>query len=356
MANDKIRIKDIAERAGVSVGTVDRVLHDRPNVSKSARERVEQALAEMDYQPNVYASALAYNKDYTFTCIMPRHESEAYWYEVEEGVTAATERRRDFHVSLKIFYYERFNASTFIKAAEECMALKPDGVIVVPAKLEVTRDFTEKLSEQNIPFILLDSYLPDLKPLAFYGQDSFQSGYFAARMFMLLASKEKEIMLMKQLKDGHIGSKQQSNRETGFRHYMKDHFPDIAIHEVNLPMGGKKEQFDKILDAFFDEHPHLHHCITFNSKAHLVGEYLLRTNRRNVQIMGYDMVPKNAECVRQGSISFLIAQHAYMQGYACVETLFQAIVLRKEVNPVNYMPIELLTRENIEFYRRTNIG
>ncbi len=38
---EKIRIKDIAERAGVSVGTVDRVLHDRPNVSKPAREKVE---------------------------------------------------------------------------------------------------------------------------------------------------------------------------------------------------------------------------------------------------------------------------------------------------------------------------
>ena len=356
MATEKIRIKDIAERAGVSVGTVDRVLHNRPNVSKSARERVEQALAEMDYQPNVYASALAYNKDYTFVCIMPKHDSEAYWDEIEEGVTAATARRRDFHVSLKILFYERFNEPTFVKAAVECRDLKPDGVIVVPAKLELTRALTDELAEQNIPFILLDSYLPDLKPLAFFGQDSFQSGYFAARMLMLIASQEKEIMMMKQLKNGHIGSKQQSNRETGFRHYMKDHFPKVKITELNLPMGGKKEELDKILERFFEEHPHLHHCITFNSKAHLVGEFLLRTNRRNVQIMGYDMVPKNAECVRQGSISFLIAQHAYMQGYACVETLFQAIVLRKEVNPVNYMPIELLTRENIEFYRRTNIG
>ena len=113
MATDKIRIKDIAERAGVSVGTVDRVLHERPNVSKAAREKVEQALAEMDYQPNVYASALAYNKDYTFYCIIPMHDSEAYWDEIEQGVKAATARRRDFHVSLKLQYYERFNGQSF---------------------------------------------------------------------------------------------------------------------------------------------------------------------------------------------------------------------------------------------------
>ena len=77
MANDRIRIKDIAIRAGVSVGTVDRVLHNRPSVSKEARDKVEKALEEMDYQPNMYASALAYNKTYNFICIMPKHESEA---------------------------------------------------------------------------------------------------------------------------------------------------------------------------------------------------------------------------------------------------------------------------------------
>lgn len=352
----KIRIKDIAERAGVSVGTVDRVLHKRPNVSKSALEKVEKALKEMDYKPNMYASALAYNKSYTFYCIIPKHESEAYWEEVEEGVIAACELRRDFRISQKMMYYNRFSAETFSKVTNECLKQQPDGVIIVPSKLDVTRKFTDQLHEQGIPFILLDSYMPDLKPLSFFGQDSFSSGYFAARMLMMLAPHETEIMLMKQMRNGNVASKQQENRETGFRHYMHDHFPDVVINEVNLSLDEKRENYDAILDQFFSTHPHTHHCIAFNSKAHIVGEYLLRSNRRNIQIMGYDMVPKNAECVRQGSISFLIAQHGYMQGYSCIETLFNAIVLKKEVDPVNYMPIELLTKENIDFYRRKNIG
>ena len=108
----------------------------------------------------------------------------------------------------------------------------------------------------QIPFILLDSYLPDLKPLAFFGQDSFQSGYFAARMLMLIANKETEIMLMKHLKDGHIGSKQQNNRETGFRHYMHDHFPEIKITEIDLPLGASREDYDQILEEFFTTHRH----------------------------------------------------------------------------------------------------
>ena len=356
MDKAKIRIKDIAIRAGVSVGTVDRVLHNRPNVSPKAMEKVKKALEEMDYQPNMYASALAYNKSYQFFSLIPKHESEAYWEEVEEGAQAACEHYRDFSISNKVLYYNRFSPETFSKVMNEVLRQEPDGIIMVPSVIDVTRRFTDLMHEREIPFILLDSYMPDLRPLAFFGQDSFASGYFAARMLMMLAPKEKEIMLMKQMRGGKVASKQQENRETGFRHYMHDHFPKVVISEVNLSLDEKREQYDKILEDFFHDHPHVHHCITFNSKAHLVGEYLLRANRRNIQIMGYDMVPKNAECVRQGSISFLIAQHAYMQGYACVDSLFRAIVLKKEVDPVNYMPIELLTKENIDYYRRKNIG
>jgi LacI family transcriptional regulator len=351
----KIRIKDIAERAGVSVGTVDRVLHNRPNVSAPARKRVEQALKEMEYKPNAYASALAYNREYTFVFLLPMHASEAYWEEIEEGALKAVDAFRDFHVNVKTLYYQRFNDTSFEQTVEECISSQPDGVIVVPTRLELTRAFTDQLHELNIPFVMLDSYMPDLRPLAFYGQDSFSSGYFAAKVLMLIGSSDKEVMLLRLTKGGQLSSKQQGNREVGFRHYMRDHFPQITICEVNLPLEGERSQYDMILDRFFEAHPSVHNCITFGSKAHIVGEYLLRTNRRNVQIMGYDMVHKNADCLRQGSISFLIAQHAYMQGYYCVDALFKAIVLKSEVKAVNYMPIELLCKENVDYYQRTMI-
>ena len=351
----KIRIKDIAERAGVSVGTVDRVLHNRPNVSAPARQRVEQALKEMEYKPNAYASALAYNREYTFYFLMPIHSSEAYWEEIEEGADKAVDAFRDFHVNVKMLYYKRFDDDSFSAAVSECVSARPDGVIVVPTRLELTRLFTDQLHELGIPFVMLDSYMPDLRPLAFYGQDSFSSGYFAAKVLMLIASADREVMLLRLTKSGQLSSKQQGNREVGFRHYMRDHFPAVSIAELDLPLEDGHARYDEILDEFFAAHSSVHHCITFGSKAHIVGEYLLRTNKRDVQIMGYDMVQKNADCLRQGSISFLIAQHAYMQGYYCVDALFKAIVLKSEVKAVNYMPIELLCKENVDYYQRTMI-
>ena len=282
---EKIRIKDIAERAGVSVGTVDRVLHERPNVSKTAREKVEKALKEMNYQPNMYASALAYNKSYTFYLLIPKHESEAYWEEIEEGAKKCEETRRDFHIDVEIRFYERSYDDSFREMAKEILEAQPEGVIVVPSSLAVTRELTEQLHHKSIPFILLDSYMPDLRPLSFFGQDSFCSGFFSAKMLMMIASGEKEVMLMRQTKDGKVVSKQQDNREVGFRHYMHDHFPNIEILELHLPFKGTRAEYDNMLRDFFETHPNVHHCITLNSKATIMGEYLLRHALRDYAVV-----------------------------------------------------------------------
>lgn len=135
---EKARIKDIAERAGVSVGTVDRVLHNRPSVSPAARQKVEQALEEMQYQPNIYASALASNKPYTFIMILPEHVKTAYWEEIEEGANKAISDRQDFKVELKIRYFNRYDRRSFLAVTKKTVEEMPDGVILVPSDLAST--------------------------------------------------------------------------------------------------------------------------------------------------------------------------------------------------------------------------
>jgi len=348
----KIRIKDIAERAGVSVGTVDRVLHNRPNVSPTARERVEIALKEMEYKPNAYASALALNREYLFVILLPKHEKETYWEEVEKGVEQVSIDRSDFKIRVERISYDRFDASSFRKQLNTCLERQPDGVTIVPFDKNETTRAAETLRKAQIPFVFLDSYIPGLQPLSFFGQDSFSSGFFAARMLMLFAREEKEIMLMKMMKNGRVSTQQQVNRESGFRHFMQEQHADIKILEAILPGNPSEEEAADVFDQFFKVHPNVHHCITFNSKAHVLGTYLLKRNRRNIKIAGYDVVGKNVDCLKGGSISFLIAQHAFQQGYYCIETLFKAIVLKQPVSPMNLMPIEFLTRENIDFYHR----
>lgn len=346
---ERIRIKDIARLANVSVGTVDRVIHGRIGVSESSKKRVEEIMKQMNYHPNMYASALASNKKYLFACLIPQHVEGEYWTAVENGINEAVAAYSDFHISMKLYFYDRYDYTSFISAGNEIMAEQPDGVLISPTVPEFTRRFTDQLMRDSIPYIFIDSNIPELLPLAFYGQNSERSGYFAAKMMMLLGRNTDEIVIFREIKEGIIGSNQQENREIGFKKYMTEHFPSCRITELNL--NPKRAEEDKqLLEAFFKEHPSVICGITFNSKVYTIGEYMEERNIKDFNLMGYDLLERNVSCLKNGSVAMLIAQQPEIQGYNGIKTLCDHLIFKKEVSTINYMPIDLLTAETVDFY------
>jgi len=80
MGNQRATVKEIAHLAGVSIGTVDRVLHDRGEVSVETKAKVHAIIASRGYEPNILARQLARNKVYTFRAILPRADQDSgYW-------------------------------------------------------------------------------------------------------------------------------------------------------------------------------------------------------------------------------------------------------------------------------------
>ena len=346
---ERIRIKDIAKMADVSVGTVDRVLHGRSGVSEASRKRVEEILEKLNYQPNMYASALASNKKYAFACLLPQHDTGEYWTEVENGIHEALTTYSDFNITVKLSYYDPYDYRSFARAARDIVELKPDGVMFAPTAPQYTTPFTNQLEELNIPYIYIDSNIKEAPALSFFGQNSHQSGYFAARMAMMLGECPKEIVIFRQINEGRLGSNQQENREKGFRKYMQEHFPDCKIVELNL-YAKRPDEDEALMNRFFQENPQVTCGITFNSKVYIIGEYLIGHNMKNFKLIGYDLLHRNVSCLKEGAVDFLIAQQPTAQGYSGVESLCNHLIFKKEVKQCNYMPITLLAVENVDFY------
>ncbi|MDR0894887.1 MAG: LacI family DNA-binding transcriptional regulator [Prevotellaceae bacterium] len=348
--HERIRIKDIARMAEVSVGTVDRVIHGRSGVSEVSKKRVEEILRQLDYQPNMYASALATNKRYAFFCLLPQHEPGEYWTAVEDGIGHALDTYTDFNIHVHRSYYDPYNYEAFVNASRSILAAQPDGVLLAPTIPHYTLALTAELARRSIPYIYIDSNICEQPALSFFGQDSHRSGHFAARMMLLLSQRADEIVIFRQINRGILGSNQQERREVGFRDYMQQHHPNCRIMELNLHV---ENGFDDpyMLDHFFAAHPHVHNGITFNSKAYIVGEYLFDRQRTDFNLMGYDLLERNVRCLRQGSIAFLIAQQPERQGFNAVRTLCEHLIFKREVIAENFMPIDLLTKENIDFYK-----
>ncbi len=348
---ERVRIKDIARLADVSVGTVDRVIHGRKGVSEESRVKVEKILKQLDFQPNRYASALAFNKRYLFICLLPTHHDGEYWTEIQLGIMQAVKAYSDFNISIETFFYDPYDYSSFSKISHTIIMKSPDGVILAPTVELYTKQFVEQLDNIGTPYIYIDSNIQSSSPLAFFGQNSQQSGFFSARMLMLLAQKENEIVIFRKIHKGIVGSNQQESRERGFRNYMSQYHPACNILELDLH-AERSEEDSRMLDDFFAKHQTVHNGITFNSKAYIIGEYIEANDMvGKFNLIGYDLLSRNVACLNKRSIQFLIAQQPISQGFNGVKALCDNLILKKEVRKVNYMPIDLLTAETIDYYR-----
>ena len=86
--NKTATIFDVADKAGVSRGTVDRVIYGRGRVSQQTRDKVHKAIAELNYSANTNASKLASKKEYAFACLIPVFKKGDYWEEMNKGFLA----------------------------------------------------------------------------------------------------------------------------------------------------------------------------------------------------------------------------------------------------------------------------
>ena len=82
-------IKDIANMAQVSRGTVDRVLHKRGKISKEAQEKVIKVLKEIQYRPNIIARSLKTNRSLRVVTLIPNYSDDAYWFQCVTGCCIA---------------------------------------------------------------------------------------------------------------------------------------------------------------------------------------------------------------------------------------------------------------------------
>ena len=81
-----------------------------------------------------------------------------------------------------------------------------------------------------------------------------------------------------------------------------------------------------------------------------VRKYLQSRGKKDFNLIGYDLLERNVTCLKEGSVSFLIAQQPELQGLNGIKALCDHLIFKKDVTCINYMPIDLLTVETIDYY------
>jgi len=342
----RIRIKDIAALAGVSAGTVDRVLHNRGEVSEKSREKVEKVLQEMQFKPNFHASALANKRSYRLACLIPEYADGEYWEAVEKGIRTASDEFRDLNISISVLYFDQFNPLSYRDGLNRLSLTLSDGWMIAPAYEKETCEWAEE-GHIHAPFVFIDSQVPGLTPLSFFGPQSFVSGQMAARLLFPEYCPPTPVVMFQSLRHGQIASQQVVQRKRGFETYMHTHFPELPLYTLEFDPDSAP-QAQKKVQRFLQHYPEIETGVIFNSRAYLITPLL--AGRPNFNLLGYDLLPRNVQALKEGSIRFLLSQRPHTQGYLAIKALVDHILFKKEIPPEHYMPIDILQTDNINYF------
>lgn len=344
------RIKDIARLAGVSIGTVDRVLHNRGEVAAPTKEKILKIADDLSYSPNLMARALKSKSKLQIVVFMPEvKEPDSFWHKHLVGLEKAVHECASLPVKITKVEFDIHNETNLLLKAEEVFALNPDGVLLAPVLKNETLAICHRLERLSIPFVFIDSFIADTSFLAFIGEDAYQSGRVAAQLIDFGTRPDRDILIVNLARDFgntlHLNSRMQ-----GFLSYFMDagenHGLKISLeiqHDDSVEVRTKMEQVMK-------SNPNIGAVFVTSSKTYSVAQYFESLGIKNINLIGYDLVERNVKYLRTGYIRFLLSQRPVEQIEKGIRKLYEYISVNRVPVKMEYLPIDVVTPENVNFF------
>ncbi len=344
-AQELYGVKEIARRADVSIGTVDRVIHNRAGVSEKTRQKINDIIRELNYQPNILASRLASRKIYRIAVLIPNISAETdFWEAPLKGIQRAEAEIKKYGIIIEIYFFDLKDKTSFTKQAKAALRKKPHGILLSPSFISEATHFSETCKAGNIPVVMIDTNLPSQNGHCYIGPHMYYSGYQAAHLIDFGTSRKAKILFL------NISETQMDEQvEQGFMAYFTDNKKKPAIVKLNIHQTDENAIAKKLNDTFA-AHPQIQSIFVTNSRVSYVAAYLEKKGLSNILLIGYDILKENVKHLESGNIDFLICHKPEEQGYRGIITLYQTLVVGSPIESVTFMPIDIITRDNYKFY------
>jgi LacI family transcriptional regulator len=350
MAGRKARLKDIAKLSGVSIGTVDRVLHDRGEVAEKTRLKVIEIAKELNYTPNLMAQVLKTKKPYNLVSLLPfPTEDNTFWIKHPLGMERAMAELEPFPVNLTQINFDLLDEVDFADKAKSVLNLNPDGVLLAPIFKSESISFCSLLDKAEIPFVFVDVYIQETNFLSYTGENVFQSGKVAGQLIEMITPKKKDLLIInlaRNLQNVH----HLNNRTTGFLSFFENNGNKFG-EKVSLNISDPSSLNIQLeLNRVFDKNPDIGSIFVSGSKSFKIANYLIGKGIGDVNLIGYDLLERNVAYLKSGTIKFLIGQRPEEQTYKGIRKLFDYLSTNKVPARMEYLPIDVVTSENVDFF------
>ena len=335
---------DIAERAGVSPATVDRVLNRRPGVRHATVQRVMKAAAELNYLPQAELYAAMAPPPLRLLFILPDSGSR-FLQMLGDWVRHSQEHWATFNVNCRVISVESFDpdalSSTLLRRGRQS-----DGVAFMALEHPKVRDAVAALADRGIPSVTLVSDLTHSRRNAYVGLDNRAAGRTAAHLigrFVAPSRPDAKVGLIA----GSLSYRAHEEREAGFLHLLSEQYPHMRVLGLREGYDDPKANYRQTV-ALLKEHPDLAALYNIGSGAEGIGQALKEQGRQhNVVFIGHGLTPDTRALLIDGGMDAVINQSPLTTILNSIRIFINLREHRSMLSGVEATRMDVIFRENL---------
>ena len=332
-------IREMAEALGVSIGTVDRALHDRPGISPVTRSLVLELAEKLGYRPNLAARLLSSRKQHRIAVLFPS-EIAAFWDLVRDGVLdfAGTLRQ----TGVEVVY--RPHGGLHEGDADVAQALREDfqGLVLAPGRPEVAAPLIAEAARRGLPVVCVNTDAPGSERLCTVSVDSLASGGLAAELMGRFLGGRGTVVVV----TGFESTIDHAEKVEGFQRVLFETSPGIEIAAVVEGHDVEDEAYQKCLDTFA-ETPDLSGVYVTTANAPPVLRALQDRGLARVTVITTDLFAELVPHIQAGRIAATIDQRPWIQGQIAFRTMYRYLL--EGVRPPSFVRLapHVVMRSNL---------
>lgn len=322
-----VTAQQIAELTGVSRGTVDRALHNRGRVRPEVAARIRQVAEELGYRPNPNGQALVKTQRACRIGVILQSAETPTMQIVAAGVRRAADELRASGVELVLREIPGLDTELVLEAIEALTEQGIQGLAIAPNLETEVRQCIDDLHRQNIPVVTLNSDVPGSKRLCFIGMDNYRGGQTAAGLMCQLLPDGGKIFPLA----GHLNNTAHNNRLNGFCDVIRQETAYAITLLPFQPCFDRDDYAYEITQHVLQTHPDLAGIYVASNGQQGVCQAVEEAGRkRRVKVIAFDLNQPNLQLLQSDSLSFVLDQEAFEQGYRPPFLLYEYLMHQKK--------------------------
>ncbi len=348
----KATIKDVAKEAGVSTGTVDRVINNKGNVAKKTEKKVLEAIEKLNYTKSPIAKALVSRRKHIKIGVVFPHLEHYFWQEVFKGIEEVREKLEAFGVEIIVETTKTYNIEEHIRAVDKLVKKEVNGIAMISYDDIRCREVIDKLVEKNIQVATFISDSPKSRRLIFNGEDSIKAGNIAGKLMGLYLKGKGNILIV----GVHKILSCMQDRIEGFKSLINNEFEDIQIIEIienKELVNGEEDEYrtiiENIIKEVIEKKNEIDGIYVTNSFTGSVGNLLKKYNYdKEIVLVGHENTDEIRDLIRKNIVKATVYQNQKEEIIRSIEILYEKITDNKKAYPnVQYIDLGILIKEKL---------